>query len=159
PGAPPSQGGWLSTWHGRRPSMKTPINTPVRALVIPALAVAFYFAAPARTSHAATPTEGERVQRFLDDRYKSSDIHHSFTTKFGEAIDCIDFMAQPGVKALVARGESIVRPSTPPQSPFVPTQLADVAFTGQPDQEGRPRACPDGSVPMLRISTSDIAKA
>jgi hypothetical protein len=37
--------------------------------------------------------------------------------------------------------------------------MLDVAFDGRPDDQGNPRACPSGSVPILRITPEQILKA
>jgi hypothetical protein len=100
--------------------------------------------------------EDERVRAFLDARYMAKDVHHSFHTKFGETIDCIDFFAQQGVKELAARGTPIKELPVPPAQPNIPPDLQDVFFTGTPDDEGKPRACPRGSVPILRVSAEQI---
>src|SRR5262249_31313732 len=55
-------------------------------------------------------SEEARLRKFLDDRYGSKDVQHSFTTAFGETIDCVDFAAQPGVKAALANGIAVDEP-------------------------------------------------
>jgi hypothetical protein len=115
--------------------------------------------APSTTVAALSATEAARVQAYLDARYTAKDVLHSFHTKFGETIDCIDFFAQPGVKALAAEGHPITTLPPPPPSDIDYGPLADVAFTGRPDDQGRPRACPSGAVPLLRITAADISRA
>jgi hypothetical protein len=109
------------------------------------------------------------VQAFLDARYKQSDVQHSFHTIFGETIDCIDFFAQPGVRALAALGTPITAPLTnvaPPSALVAPSApgaspvgggAQTVLFNGQPDDNGNARACSGQTVPMLRITAADIA--
>ncbi len=53
---------------------------------------------------AGAALEQDRIQAFLDARYTQRDVWHSFEAKSGQMIDCIDFFAQPRVKALAARG-------------------------------------------------------
>jgi hypothetical protein len=92
-----------------------------------------------------SPIEVQRVQAFLDSRYTAADVRHSFTTKFAETIDCIDFYAQPGVKALVARGVPIEKiPTVSPNAAANPGPLSDVMFNGDPDESGRPRRARQG---------------
>src|ERR1700733_13976358 len=73
-------------------------------------------AASSVTAHAGA-TEAERVQSFLDARYTSADVRYSFHTRAGQDIDCVDFFAEPGVKALAARGEPITSIPKPPPLP------------------------------------------
>jgi hypothetical protein len=111
------------------------------------------------TDASADAAELTRIQAFLDGRYAATDVQYSFHTKFGETIDCIDFFAQPGAKILAARGTPITQLPTvapPPISPHTPQLFADVAFDGQPDDQGNARACPGPTVPMLRITAAQI---
>ncbi|MGA3135145.1 MAG: neprosin family prolyl endopeptidase [Terracidiphilus sp.] len=104
------------------------------------------------------------MQRYLDSRYTQNDVRHTFKTKFGEQIDCIDFYAQPGVKKLAARGMKIASiPQLAPLAyPVKPASASwtteDLSFNGQRDQDGNPRACPAGTVPQLRITAEQIAR-
>ena len=107
----------------------------------------------------APAAEAGRVQAFLNNRYTQTDVRSSFHTKFGETVDCIDYFAQPGVKMLAARGTPITRLPPPTTKQILPPALADFAFLGQPDDQGHPRACPPSTVPILRISPSDVARA
>jgi hypothetical protein len=102
-----------------------------------------------------TASEAERVKAFLDARYLASDVQYSFHTKFNETIDCIGYLKQPGVKALAAAGTPVTAvPSAAPR----PATLPDFAFDGAPDDQGNARACPAGTVPLLRMTADDIAK-
>ncbi|HVW29455.1 MAG TPA: neprosin family prolyl endopeptidase [Polyangiaceae bacterium] len=86
----------------------------------------------------------------LGSRYSSSDVRHSFKTKFGETIDCIDFFAQPGVKRLAALGHPITE--LPRTEPVDNGSIPDDLFNGKPDENGAPRACPEGTVPKVRAA-------
>jgi hypothetical protein len=104
--------------------------------------------------------ETARIQQFLDERYTAAHVRHSFHTKFSETVDCVDFFAQPGVKALAAQGTPMVQlPVVPRVQAPAPAELADVLFLGQPDDEGHARACPGGSSPLLRITGAQIVAA
>jgi hypothetical protein len=119
-------------------------------------------APPASAMESATtinPMEAARIKTFLESHYKAFDVQHSFHTKFGETIDCIDYFAQPGVRAMAAIGKPMTTLPPPADVPDMPAQLADGLFTGAPDDEGKPRACPAGTVPMLRITTERVAAA
>jgi len=103
--------------------------------------------------------EAVRVQAYLDSRYRAADVRHSFQSVFGETIDCIDFFATPGVKALAAQGTRLTQLPTPPPRPPPPPghptdqgRLSEFEFNGQPDETGSPRVCPAGSVPEIRIT-------
>ena len=93
--------------------------------------------------------ETPRIQAYLDSLYKRSDVVSTFRTKFGEDIDCIDFYAQPSVKMELARGHKVYIPTdlqafpheALPQQPDSSDPLADAAFNGEPDENGKPRAC------------------
>ena len=74
-------------------------------------------------------TEAQRIQAFLDDRYTAADVQHTFRTEFGETIDCIDFFAQPGAKALARRGTPITTIPTPPKPPHPVQQTAPTEAT------------------------------
>jgi len=112
-------------------------------------------AAPADPSS----SDVERVQGFLDARYAQNDVTHSFHTKFGETIDCIDFFAQAGVKQLAAQGRPITRLPQPQPPEALPPEMEEVSFNGKPDDEGKPRACPAGTAPMLRLTAAHVQAA
>jgi len=114
----------------------------------------------ATTQRAADANDIARSRAFVDERYRQSDVKHSFKTIFGETVDCIDFFASPGARALSARGTPIrglPRPPAPPVGASAGARSAtDVTFNGQPDDEGHPRACPTSTAPMLRVTVADI---
>jgi hypothetical protein len=110
------------------------------------------------------------VRAFLDARYRAQDVRHSFRTALGQDIDCIDFFAQPGVRALAARGQAL---TSIPQAPddrmggFKPGQPmassdplpAGVLFDGTADDGGSARSCPEGTVPEVRITAEQVERA
>jgi Neprosin len=112
--------------------------------------------------------EAARIQAFVDSRYKASDVRSSFRTKFGEDIDCVDFFAEPGVKAMAARGEPITELPVPPPIPeaflkqhrssHVTRPEDGVSFRGQLDDDGRPEKCPVGTVAEVRITAEQIQR-
>jgi hypothetical protein len=109
---------------------------------------------------AADAPEEVRVQAFLDARYRAGDVRHSFQTPAGDAIDCIDFDAQPGARDLVARGLPIARQPPPPRaagsSPARPVDGPQPAAPHGLDEDGNARACPTGTVAQLRITPEHI---
>jgi hypothetical protein len=113
---------------------------------------------PPNVTQSLTPAaafEAARVQAFLESRYKPSDVTHSFRTKLGDTIDCIDFFAQPGVQALAAQGT----PLTSLPAPVRNRRGPDAVFDGAPDENGQVRQCPDGNVPQVRITAEQIQRA
>jgi hypothetical protein len=125
-------------------------------------------AAPTSQAHVVAQTDEQRIQAFLDSRYAARDVRHSFRAKWGDDIDCVDFLAQPGVRALAARGHPLTRmpegkPSKRrPPSPPRPSKLLaseDFAFRGEPDENGHARRCPTGTVPIIRITRDQIVRA
>jgi hypothetical protein len=123
----------------------------------------------------AETTEAARVHAFLDARYKASDVRYSFRTKARQDIDCIDFFAQPGVRELAARGQPLTSIPKPPPLPGEvlkrlsaakeraqtagPRPEDEFSFHGQPDVNGKPEQCPEGSVAEVRITAEEIARA
>ncbi len=106
--------------------------------------------------------EDSRVQAFIEGRYRASDVRHSFTTALGDTIDCIDFFAQPGVKALAAEGTPLTEiPPPPPLPANVASRTGSSAWTfdGAPDESGAARACPRGTVPERRVTAAQIQAA
>jgi hypothetical protein len=114
----------------------------------------------------AVADKGTAIEK-IDTGYAPTDVWHSFKTKFGETIDCVDFFQQPGAKMLAAMGRPVTTmPIPPPQSTGAEAQmqhsrgkasgdaLSEVMFNGSPDEDGNSRSCPDGSVPILRWGKS-----
>jgi Neprosin len=114
---------------------------------------------PRAAVQTAQQPESVRVQALLDHRYKAADVRHSFTTKFGETVDCIDFFAQPGVKRLAALGQPITELPPPAIDEATRASLPDDLFNGKPDEAGALRACPADTVPILRITAANIEAA
>jgi hypothetical protein len=109
------------------------------------------------TNKVVGASESARVQAYLDSRYAASDVLHSFKSKMGQAIDCVDFFATPAAKAAAAAGKPMSRLPVPPPLPESKAQTsASLEFDGQPDAEGNVRSCPAGAVPMVRITATDI---
>jgi hypothetical protein len=110
-----------------------------------------------------TPIDISSIQAYLDSFYTTADIRHSFTTKFGEQVDCIDFYAQRSVKGFLAQGVQITDQNWPTKIPgdsgptSYPTSPA--AFDGAPDENGNARACPAGSVPSRRPTLEQVQSA
>lgn len=91
-------------------------------------------------------------------RYGSRDVRHTFHTQFDETIDCIDFSAQPGVKALQSRGITVPVPSEVKGPTVSQLNQDDPSFHGQLDEYGSPMECPAGTVPIIRITSERVAQ-
>lgn len=161
--------------HGTRPEpqhvddslAKGPSNSNASPVPIPAGASAAVVVAD---SSVENDVETARIQKYLDSLYKRSDVLSSFRTKFGEDIDCIDFYAQPAVRAERAHGREVPVPDMsastaralpPPQASVSdgPDPFEDVAFNGRPDENGNPRECFGMTVPVVRKSIAEIKSA
>jgi hypothetical protein len=110
---------------------------------------------------ATDDAETARIQAYLDQRYKPSDVVHSFRSKFGEDIDCIDFLAQPSVRARIAHGEHVEIPVVPelPTSAETRKVAQAIGFMGEPDENGQARRCPGTTVPFIRKTVTEVKAA
>jgi len=113
-------------------------------------------------------SEEARIRSFLDARYATSDVWHTFESKEEQLIDCIDFYAQPGVKALVARGVGLLDLDAipkrlvlnePSRTGRARAEQPVASSEGRTDALGRPRVCPENSVPMVRLTAEEIQAA
>ena len=90
---------------------------------------------PPASASASTLHDAEvaRAKAFIEARYAASDVRSSFKSKLGDTIDCIDFFAQPGVKALARRGSPITQLPPPAEKPRRVGAVDDVSFDGSID--------------------------
>jgi hypothetical protein len=105
------------------------------------------------------------VEAYLASRYQPGDVRHSFRTKAAETIDCVDFLASPGARALAAAGTPLAempRVVVPPEIEARMRAAAPAgevpAFDGSADEDGNARACPDGTVAEVRLTAERIAR-
>ncbi len=113
-------------------------------------------------ANASSPAEVARIQAYLDLRYSTNDVWRTFEAKSGQIIDCIDWFAQPGVRAMAAKGKPITRIPTPPPLPkgaVKVSSIPDWALNGALDKNGVPRTCAPNGVAMVRITVADILAA
>ncbi len=153
---------YVDKYPAKRTSTFDPSPAPIPAPAPAAIVIA--------DSPNADDVETARIQKYLDSLYKKSDVVSSFRTKFGEDVDCIDFYAQPAVKAEMAHGREVPVPDRsaspprglpPPRAPASdgPDPFEDVAFNGRPDENGNPRECFGMTVPVVRKSIAEIRSA
>jgi len=104
--------------------------------------------------------EADRVQQFLDSRYRRSDVRHNYRGSNGQEIDCVDIMAQPALKHPGLRGH---QPWTKPPSFLPPPRMSPTPIAGPEDdgvdEQGHGRRCPEGSVPIVRRTADSILRA
>lgn len=119
---------------------------------------------PSQDISAPDDTTVDVISTFISNAYYAdTDIKHSFQTTFGERVDCIEFAAQPAVRALVAAGGSADPPPLPP-APLSPAGLeiptpGEDAFLGTEDSDGNTRSCDGTTVPMMRPTVGDVQNA
>ena len=105
-------------------------------------------------------SETDSINAYLDSFYKPSDIQHTFNTIFGERIDCVDFYAQPSIRAMAARGLPVAPLTPPPIGPTLPTSSRPPgSFDNSLDENGSGRDCPDGTVPVHRPTFASVQEA
>jgi hypothetical protein len=121
----------------------------------------------------ADAAELSRMQQHIDSLYEQSDVVHRFTTASGDAIDCVDIRRQPSLRRPEMRGHTLeMAPRTIPAEPaarvVVPPvddgnaarrPLAaeqEVVLHGGYDATGAERRCPEGSVPVLRLTLATM---
>jgi hypothetical protein len=120
-----------------------------------------------RASAASRAAGDVRASKPVQDRYRLADVRHSFRSALGDDIDCVDFAAEPGVRALVVRGESVdalrcvVDGAAAAHHSIVrePRGASDAHYNGDQDSDGRARACPAGSTPHVRPAAGSVARA
>ncbi len=137
-----------------------------------AAATAACSSAPAEQGAGAAPwtvavagqSEASRVQEFLDGMYKPADVRHSYTDTFGQKVDCVDYYAEPGVKAAVARGIAFSEPEhlevpeeVRARFPVSQERAAAPRERELRDADGKLRSCPDGFIPHHRVTPEEIA--
>jgi hypothetical protein len=124
--------------------------------------------APAEAS-AASPAELARMRAFIESRYPRAAVVHEFELASGQAVDCVDRLEQPSVRGNARALVSI--PMAPTHAPIEAggpgkaarggsePPLSDVfMLKGDADHAGRARACPEGSVPMVRLSLDEMSR-
>jgi hypothetical protein len=120
-----------------------------------------------QTAPSCRVPDSAMIQAFIDSRYMPADVVHTFTSVWGETVDCVNFFAEPGVRALAAAGQPITQVPRLQVPQEILAQLSSpdsgapvpLPFDGLPDPSGNARTCPEGSIPELRITVDDIQRA
>ena len=85
--------------------------------------------------------EFERMKKYLLSHYEGVHPVGSFLDSNGQTIDCVPFEQQPTVRAAIKRGIKVPRPAPRPLPASAPKPV-----------------CPEGTVPMLRITLQQLAR-
>jgi hypothetical protein len=113
--------------------------------------------------------EFDRMKKYILSRYQGAKAEHTFVDGNGNFIDCIPFEQQSTVRTALAEGLKVTRkPPEPPglalrlidpmKRPPVPTPIVAPLRRGLIDPFGHPIACPDGLVPVRRITLSVMSR-
>lgn len=108
-----------------------------------------------------------KYRAYLLRRYEQVDVPHSFMDDAGQTIDCIPIDQQPSRRA--RPGERL---ATPPRIPTTgnpaapapagvasaPSMLPPALSAGGTDRHGNVRACPAGTVPIVRTTLEQLAR-
>jgi hypothetical protein len=123
----------------------------------------------ARAVRVESPAEEARMQAYIASRYSPQDVKHTFK-HVGEDFDCVDVNQQPAMRRPEMAGRKIETPPPPhaaPPSPPAhgaaarsvarPTSTFSPFFTAaDKDENGHPKVCPAGSVPVRRVTMSEL---
>jgi hypothetical protein len=116
------------------------------------------------TRSVQSAVELARMRRYLDERYASEDVVHRFRSALGEDIDCVRMEAQPGLRRAGMERHILQKaPSTLPQGEPVDTFGAKglnprQGLTNEVDATGAVQHCPEGAIPVLRVSLEQLQR-
>jgi hypothetical protein len=114
--------------------------------------------------------EFDKMKEYLLRRYDGVRCEHTFLDSNGNFVDCVPFEQQPTVRTALAAGLSVThqpqeppsrqaRPQTDPMKlPPVPTPIVAPLRRGLLDPFGQPIGCPEGLVPLRRVTVSQMAR-
>ncbi len=113
--------------------------------------------------------ERDRMEAHLRSLYDRRDVRHSFKQPSGDEIDCVDVDKQPALRRPEMRGNVVLTPpafAPKPRSHSDGTEadtddahlMATEPFTGEPDENGAARKCPETAIPIRRISINDMMR-
>lgn len=100
----------------------------------------------------------EEQRRHLLDLYKGAQVQHSFVDSSGQIFDCIPVEQQP---ALRKSGKPLATPPMLPKGGAETTPNAVGATFLHPerkDRYGQAMACPEGTVPVRRITLEEMSR-
>jgi hypothetical protein len=101
------------------------------------------------------------MKKYLLNRYeKVSQCGRTYLDRNGNFVDCIPFEDLPTVRAAKKAGIKVVSPpASDPTKQFAPVRTARAGTkSGLLDQFGHPVTCPDGMIPLHRITLSQMSR-
>lgn len=109
--------------------------------------------------------EFERMNAYVNNQYPQSSVRRSFRLPSGAPVDCVDIHAQPGLRRPGMEDHVIAHPPPEPALPrgaIREQQSSDglEAFLGAgiEDAEGIVMSCPDGTIPIRRVTLEDAMR-
>jgi hypothetical protein len=130
------------------------------ALTVTALSGATVASASAQglQERVANATELARMQQFTDNRVDPSSVVDHFVAPDGSEVDCVDINRQPALTRPEMRGHRIeLQPRTWPDGPEASHLNADEQEAEQ-ETKNFGLGCPEGSVPITRISLDTLRR-
>lgn len=113
----------------------------------------------ARGATVSDPAEFEKMRRHILSLYEGISARHSFVENGGSYIDCIPIDQQPGARAAggkIAEPPAFFSKSTPPAAG---RKLVEPPLRrGRKDSFGNEQYCPDGTIPMRRITLEEMSR-
>jgi hypothetical protein len=108
---------------------------------------------------AAPPSVAEKAQlrAYVDNLYDRQAVRHRFTQPSGAEVDCVDILAQPGLRHGAEKHLATPPPQLRQLDDATAPGLADLAGTeavlnaGTKNAAGEELACPDGTIPLQRL--------
>jgi hypothetical protein len=113
----------------------------------------------------ANDVERQRMSQYLDELHPEESVVHSFTATSGETIDCVDILAQPGLRRPGMEDHELQ---------LAPTSLDDLEVAVVPpadrrakqaylvdggfDSDGAEMVCPERTIPVLRRTIDTLAR-
>jgi hypothetical protein len=104
-----------------------------------------------RVTPEVSRAEFERMKAYLLSYYQGVQPVGSFVNPSGQTIDCVPFEQQPSVRAAIAAGHQVA--GTVP-SPSLPGGKAASGRGGI----ARPPLCPEGAVPLVRLTLDQLVR-
>jgi hypothetical protein len=96
--------------------------------------------------------EFERMKEHILSYYQEVQPVGSFLDADGQTIDCVPFEQQPSVRTAIAEGHAVARTAPPPP------RLAGKHSHGPRPQPAMPLICPDGAVPIVRLTLERLLR-
>lgn len=114
-----------------------------------------------KETRVASEREFKKMRAYILSLYRGVTVKHSFVTRTGQYVDCVPFEQQPSLRGSASRlreAEKIV--ASPPPPPASPERTTDdsavlagrLVGVGLRDEFGNEMDCPEGCIPMRRIT-------